>query len=841
MLRLEAEEIPSSCTHHTTLRMDQNQSHVMEKILDLTLEIIYLLTGEDYEVVKKTSCELLTPNSQFDGPSLTTELPPLSLKPGRSKKKILEVTDKIIELLVGEVPIRCQDVTIYFSMEEWQYIEGHKDLYKDTMMENQPPLTSPDGSSNRNPPERCAGPIYSQDCPQKDSTIPHHYQSEKPSDMKMKDKEEETYVMGGHQSTEDGEMMTAIKEEKEEMCVMSGLQSPGEGEIMRTGKAKGEETYEIGDQESLEKGAIVRTIKEEEESCYHNCTEEGEFMRTLEEKGEETSKVGGEESIEEGEIMRIIKVEEDETCVISDEEPVEENKMTGTTELVPPISVGHNFWKPLEGHVIPPPNYNTESNGITQYPPGVIPVPQNMFQRVYDVGNPSNGHLLSREFNPRDNGLTQYPHGGHPIPGNVQCAVFHADRSTGPSVPEGSSVNPHLINQNLLPRFHSADGQAADVRVGYVGNASWGQYDIPKDYNVGGTFTKRYSSDVIPATLNGQPSLCGPHVGPPQNRQFIMQDKPLMSEMPYMSVNYGSGPQNSHLPMHHGSPTNEFPCPACNQRFSHQSSLAQHLALHALPCTEYGKSLEASSGLFHQQRGPPSTKPFFCPECGTSFSRKRNLDIHMCLHTGEKPFACPECGKRFSQDAQLFTHRRIHRGERPFLCPECGKSFPLKGTLRTHLKTHSGERNFSCTECGKAFAQKHHLSMHQICHTGERPFSCPDCGKCFGFKGSLLRHQRGHTGSRPFLCSECGKSFIHKRDLFRHQRSHTGERPFLCSECGKGFYRKADLLIHQRSHTDKNLSTLPNSEGAICFGRITNSICVTSDLDLQRTSTTLHS
>ncbi|XP_040269073.1 gastrula zinc finger protein XlCGF66.1-like [Bufo bufo] len=136
-------------------RMEKDRDHMAASILDLTLEIISLITGEDYTVVKKSSGECVTPRvsggwSRTQSP--ITEPPPHSLI---HEQKILELTTRITELLSGEVPIRCQDVAVYFSMEEWEYLEEHRDLYKDVMMENHQSLTSPDGSSQRNPPERC--------------------------------------------------------------------------------------------------------------------------------------------------------------------------------------------------------------------------------------------------------------------------------------------------------------------------------------------------------------------------------------------------------------------------------------------------------------------------------------------------------------------------------------------------------------------------------------------------------------------------------------------------------------------------------------------------------------
>ncbi|XP_063814480.1 uncharacterized protein LOC135054925 [Pseudophryne corroboree] len=128
--------------------MDKDKDHITERILKFTLEIIYLLTGEDY-LPAKSFCDRVTPSS---GPRVSggwsktqspvTELPPHSLIHERDNdQKILDLTNKIIQLLTGEVPIRCEDITVCFSMEEWEYIEGHKELYKDAMMENYHPIT----------------------------------------------------------------------------------------------------------------------------------------------------------------------------------------------------------------------------------------------------------------------------------------------------------------------------------------------------------------------------------------------------------------------------------------------------------------------------------------------------------------------------------------------------------------------------------------------------------------------------------------------------------------------------------------------------------------------------
>ncbi|CAN2390548.1 hypothetical protein PRIEUP_LOCUS585 [Pristimantis euphronides] len=83
--------------------MDKDRKELSRRLLDVTLEIIYLLTGEDYTIVRKTSAGTPIVHLQESRGRSTSHFP---ITEPRHEQKILELTNKMAELLTGEVRLR---------------------------------------------------------------------------------------------------------------------------------------------------------------------------------------------------------------------------------------------------------------------------------------------------------------------------------------------------------------------------------------------------------------------------------------------------------------------------------------------------------------------------------------------------------------------------------------------------------------------------------------------------------------------------------------------------------------------------------------------------------------
>ncbi|XP_073467854.1 LOW QUALITY PROTEIN: uncharacterized protein [Aquarana catesbeiana] len=595
------------------------------------------------------------------------------------------------------------------------------------MMDNQPPLTSPDGSSNGNPPERCPHPLYSRDSTQEDHTIPHHHQSGNLRDFKVEVKEE-------------------IKEEDDEDGVME------ESEFLKVHKDLYQDTMVESSSypnppERCPHPLYSRDSTQDDHTIPHHHQSGNlgdDNIDVKEEYKEEDEEYGVMEEFSEGhkDMMEPPNTRNPpERCprpLYSRDSTQEDHTIPHCYKSGDPIDIEFEVKAEEEEMYVRDDQQSMEEDGITgtfieeDTPTEISTVDGREMRKTSE-----DCLTLSPDCKVEDEDITQYSPGENPATSNVHPA-------------------PHSVDG---PSYSSYPEEPQTVRDGAV----------------------------LPTEKSFSCTECGKCFS--SRSKFNVHKISHTGEKPYSCPECGKCfSQKSNLYTHQRSHTGQKPyyCPECGKCFSQKSNLYKHQRSHTGEkpyfCSECGKCFSDKSSLYRHQRFHTGEKPYSCPECGKCFSDKSSLYRHQRFHTGEKPYSCPECGKCFSVKSNLYAHQRSHTGEKQFSCPECGKCFSRKSHLYTHQHSHTEEKPYSCPECGKCFPYKSHLSTHQRSHTGEKPYSCPECGKCFSHKSHFYRHRDLHMGEKPYSCPECGKCFSQKSNLYRHQRSHTEENPLSCPE-----------------------------------------------------------
>ncbi|KAM4049276.1 uncharacterized protein ACNLHF_007801 [Anomaloglossus baeobatrachus] len=726
-------------------RMDEDRNEISRSLLTLTLEIISLLSGEDYTIVRKTPGDCVTPLihlQESGGRSLSpiTAPPPIH---ERSKKKILELSNKMIELLTGEVPIRCQDVAVFLSMEEWEYLEGHKEWYEEVVMEEQRSVTSRDAGRTRSLQRIQFSSLLLLNDPPKMNEDGNEI-----SRLLLTSTLEIISLLSGEDYTivrkTPGDCLTPIIHLQESGGrSLSPITAPSL--IHERSKKK---ILELSNKmiELLTGEVPIRC----QDVAVFLSMEEWEYLEGHKERFEE------------------VMMEEQRTVTSQD----------GSRRRNPP----ERCPRPLCPQDCPEEKHNVPETHQAE----------DLFDIKVEVIDEEE-EMMDSFADPQDEPMERNPPERCPRP------LCHQDcpeeKHNVPETHQEEDLTDHKVKTEEEDWTRGSKSYMSDVKV-----------DLPVDVTAANNLRNSESSLILLLNCQVEDEDIQQCLSE-ENRIKLNINSGLHNTNPiYNLPNHMVSPDQSQIVKSTDQKVSKkLQCGLCGKHFTRISSLHTHRRIHTgekpYACSECGKTFTDKSSLVVHVRFHTGEKPFLCTLCGKSFSDRSGFVKHQRIHTGEKPYACSECGKCFTQKTHFVKHQMTHTSEKPFSCTECGKCFTWKIDLVRHQNIHTGENLFSCSLCRKIFTDKSHLIVHEKKHIGDKPFSCTQCGKTFGRKSSLVRHVHSHTGEKQYSCLECGKCFIHKSDGIRHQGIHTGEKPYSCSVCGKCFTHQSGFVKHQRSHS----------------------------------------
>ncbi|XP_068111859.1 oocyte zinc finger protein XlCOF7.1-like isoform X4 [Hyperolius riggenbachi] len=728
--------------------MERERKLMTKKILDLTLEIIYLLSGEEYTVVKKISGDHVTSGKRScvlggwnrrQSP-LMDSINNSRLPQRHNDKRILEVTNMIIELLTGEVLTVCQDVTLSLSMEEGETIEEHKDPYKDAVMEDHPPL-SLDGS--RNPPERCHSPLY----PKHPTLEGHKISNNKQADCLFNVKAE---------VSEKKEKHLGIDMKCMEMDIPKNGPS-NENSLRRFpsplfSQNTAQELHKTSHEVQVKGQSLINVKAEVPKKEQQTCSRHDVCSKVVEAHAIGSSNRSPLDRCPSPYSRESTQGQHTVLNAYQGERQINmKNEATGRED-------GMFLWtnmqcKGKKAIASRPTNKNTQDRGTSTSSCQDSSQEHHQIPHYYQAQNLINIKVEKTESEEdkclwTDGKCKQknLPKGG---PSNKSPSEKCPSSLYNPDSIQKHQEVPHHYQEEDLIEYKSKDVESSKQMC----EMQCKEEEIPAEIGADGRYM-RYNTEKCSVI----------------NEDGRAEDIDLQA----------------------GS-SEEAPISANVQPAAQWTDASADPSAHVVPVPDPPPPVTHT----YRRRG----ETFLCPDCGECFTQRAKLFRHQKTHTVEMPYTCLECGKCFAEKVHLVNHERCHKVEKPYACSFCGKCFGEKGNLSNHERSHRKEKMFFCYDCGKCFTQRGHFNRHQRIHTGEKPYSCPECGKCFSQSEYLVRHQRCHSGEKPFTCPECGKCFTDKYDLAKHERIHGTNRPFYCSVCGKGFNQKSNLSRHERVHT----------------------------------------